>query len=110
MLKRVRFRWAYCQLQSLKRVRASTLRIVRDHLAALPKTLDEAYERMLVELSQLSEDEQRIACTALQWLVVQCEPLKINDLIEVILSSTNLCRLKDALLCERNVYFFAILF
>ncbi|KAK3618640.1 hypothetical protein LTR22_026304 [Elasticomyces elasticus] len=60
------FRWVYCQLQMLKEIKGSRPSSVQAALRALPKDLDETYERML---DKLIEDDRPYALTLLRWLV-----------------------------------------
>ncbi|KAF8461786.1 hypothetical protein DFH94DRAFT_687010, partial [Russula ochroleuca] len=71
------FRWAYCQLEFLRHCLPPSIRRVLDEL---PKTLDETYERILMEISK----EKRVyARRLLQCLAVAIRPLHIKELAEV---------------------------
>lgn len=60
----VRFRWAVCQLDYLQRLKFYR-HIINNALKTLPKTLDETYERISMEVSK---DEWPFARNALQWI------------------------------------------
>lgn len=59
-----RFRWAICQLERLQRLKCER-RIIDKALKTLPKTLDETYERILMEIPK---DEWPFTRHALQWI------------------------------------------
>jgi len=72
-----RFRWAYCQLETLSRC---PLRYISDTLDELPETLDETYERILKGIpKKMQEDAHRI----FQWIMVSSRPLGVEELAEV---------------------------
>jgi len=75
----IRFRWAACQLDSLR----SCLNVhgLRKRLASLPKDLDETYARIL---SNIDEDYRRDALKILQWLTYSARPLRLEEVAEVI--------------------------
>src|SRR5882724_7924898 len=52
----IRFRWAFCQLDILKRLH--TIPEIRLALTQLPKTLDETYERILCNIP--SENQKMV--------------------------------------------------
>ncbi|KAK9800034.1 hypothetical protein SCARD494_01827 [Seiridium cardinale] len=57
------FRWAVCQLDRLKRFREA--QAVRKALATLPKTLDETYERIFLEIP---EEDKPLVRQCLGWV------------------------------------------
>ncbi|KAM0810010.1 hypothetical protein AB5N19_10357 [Seiridium cardinale] len=57
------FRWAVCQLDRLKRFREA--QAVRKALATLPKTLDETYERIFLEIP---EEDKPLVRQCLGWI------------------------------------------
>ncbi|KAM3422606.1 hypothetical protein BST61_g95 [Cercospora zeina] len=61
------FRWAFCQLEELKKIKISTPSQVEQALRRLPSTLDETCERMLARIDEMDRREAKII---LQWLVV----------------------------------------
>ncbi len=75
----IRFRWAACQLDSLRS--CVNLHGLRKKLASLPKDLDETYDRILVSID---EDNQQDALKILQWLTYSARPLRLEELVEVI--------------------------
>jgi ankyrin repeat protein len=73
-----RFRWAFCQLETLRHCLPPT---VRRTLGELPESLDETYERVLKEIKKPNRD---YAHRLLQCLVVAVRPLKVEELAEVL--------------------------
>ena len=73
------FRWAYCQLQELKRLKSFKPKYVTQALLDLPPTLDDTYARMLTSIDEKYREE---ATTALQWLVFSFQPLTLAELAE----------------------------
>jgi ankyrin repeat protein len=72
-----RFRWAYCQLETL---RQCPLRYISSTLGELPKTLDETYERILQGIPEkMRKDAHRI----FQWIMVSSRPLCVEEVAEV---------------------------
>ena len=76
LMRRLRFRWAYCQLETLRRC---PVRKISRVLQELPKTLDETYERILQGIDEEKRDD---AHRILQWLTVSSRPLHIEELAE----------------------------
>src|ERR1700758_5372144 len=72
-----RFRWAFCQLDTLRRCMPSS---IRKALNELPPTLDETYERALQEIPK---EKQQHAHRLFQCLVVATRPLLVEELAEV---------------------------
>lgn len=73
----IRFRWAVCQLDALRKcIKPSAL---RKALASLPKTLDDTYERILCSID---EDHAEDALKVLQWLAFSNRPLKLGEVAE----------------------------
>jgi len=77
LIRRLRFRWAHCQLESLRRC---PLQRIRKVLEELPKTLDETYERTL---QGIDEEKWECAYRIFQFLTVAVRPLLIEELAEV---------------------------
>ena len=73
-----RFRWVYCQLDSLQHCFPPNL---RQFLNELPETLDETYERMLRGINKAQKDN---AHRLLQCLTVASRPLRVEELAEVL--------------------------
>ena len=73
-----RFRWAFCQLETLRHCLPPS---VRRTLGELPESLDETYERILREIKKPNRDH---ACRLLQCLVVAIRPLGVEELAEVL--------------------------
>ena len=79
-----RFRWVSCQLDSLRKcIRASA---VTATLRSLPNTLDETYERILLNISEETYEE---AISALNWLVFSKRTLSVGELAELCAINTN---------------------
>jgi hypothetical protein len=73
-----RFRWVYCQLETLRR---SAQRNLRGILEKLPKTLDETYERVLKDIN---EDNREHARRLLHCLAFAIRPLRVEELAEIL--------------------------
>jgi len=72
-----RFRWAYCQLETLSQC---PLRYISRTLEELPETLDETYERILQGIpKKMQTDAHRI----FQWIMVSSRPLRVEEVAEV---------------------------
>ena len=72
-----RFRWAICQLDTLRRCIKPTA--LRKALASLPKTLDETYEWILCNIDQEHAED---ALKVLQWLAFSARPLELQEVAE----------------------------
>ena len=72
-----RFRWVFCQLETLRRCLPPSVRRILDEL---PETLDETYERILKEIEKPNREHAR---RLLQCLVVAIRPLRVEELAEV---------------------------
>lgn len=79
-----RFRWASCQLDSLKTCRNP--RSVRRALKSLPKTLDDTYARILYNIN---EDDSQYALRILYWLSHSMRPISLAELAEAIVVDVN---------------------
>ena len=73
-----RFRWIFCQLETLRHCLPPS---VRHTLDELPESLDETYERVLREIKKPNRDHAR---RLLQCLVVAIRPLRVEELAEVL--------------------------
>jgi Ankyrin repeats (many copies)/Ankyrin repeat len=73
-----RFRWVFCQLETLRR---SSPPAIRGVLAELPRSLDETYERTLLGIEQEQRDYTH---RLLQCLTVAARPLCVEELAEVL--------------------------
>ncbi|KAK0950685.1 hypothetical protein LTR91_025479, partial [Friedmanniomyces endolithicus] len=74
------FRWVYCQLQVLKESKSSRPSSIKAALRALPKNLDETYERMR---NKITGDDRPDALTLIRWLAYVQSPLSLDELAEV---------------------------
>ena len=73
-----RFRWVFCQLETLRHCFPPNL---RQFLNELPETLDETYERMLKGINKAQKDN---AHRLLQCLAVAVRPLRVEELAELL--------------------------
>ena len=73
-----RFRWAFCQLEALRHCLTPR---VRHMLKELPETLDETYERILMNINKANRNH---AHSLLQCLTVAVRPLRVAELAEVL--------------------------
>ena len=73
-----RFRWVFCQLDTLRHCFPPNL---RQFLNELPETLDETYERMLRGINKAQKDN---AHRLLQCLAVAVRPLYVEELAELL--------------------------
>ena len=64
-----RFRWAVCQIDSLQRLKCER-KIIQTALERLPKTLDETYERIFLDVP---EEERLFVYHALRWIAYDNE-------------------------------------
>ena len=72
-----RFRWVHCQVETLRRCFPPSIRRL---LGELPKTLDETYERILLEIDG---EKQPYARRLFQCLVISIRPLRVDELAEI---------------------------
>src|SRR5579863_3770781 len=72
-----RFRWVFCQLDTLRRCFPSS---IPETLNQLPATLDETYERALQEIPK---EKMRHAHRLFQCLVAAIRPLRVEELAEI---------------------------
>ena len=73
-----RFRWVFCQLDTLQHCFPPNL---RQFLNELPETLDETYERILKGINKAQKDDAR---RLLQCLAVAVRPLLVEELAELL--------------------------
>jgi hypothetical protein len=73
-----RFRWVVCQLEVLRHCLPPSVRRI---LGGMPETLDETYERILLDIPKAN---QMYAHRLLQCLTVAARPLKVDELAEVL--------------------------
>ena len=73
-----RFRWVYCQLETLRHCLPPSVRRI---LTELPETLDATYERILQEIPKSNQEH---AHRLLQCLTVASRPLRVKELAEVL--------------------------
>ena len=73
-----RFRWVFCQLDRLRRCLSPRIRLALDEL---PETLDETYERTLLDIDK---DNWAYAHRLFQCIVVARRPLRVEELAEFL--------------------------
>jgi ankyrin repeat protein len=73
-----RFRWVFCQLETLRYCLPPSVRRTLDEL---PESLDETYERVLKEIKKPNREHAR---RLLQCLVAAIRPLRVSELAEVL--------------------------
>ena len=73
-----RFRWVFCQLETLRYCLPQS---VRRTLNELPESLDETYERVVMEIKRASQVH---AYRMLQCLAVAIRPLSVAELAELL--------------------------
>jgi len=93
-----RFRWVFCQLETLRHCLPASVRRI---LAELPETLDATYERILQEIPK---SNQVHAHRLLQCLTVAVRPLRVEELAEILAvdfnTSEGIPKLNEALRWE----------
>ncbi|KAH8979080.1 hypothetical protein EDB92DRAFT_428718 [Lactarius akahatsu] len=72
------FRWVFCQLETLRQCLPQS---VRRTLNELPESLDETYERVMMEIKKANQVH---AYRMLQCLTVAVRPLSVAELAEVL--------------------------
>ncbi|KAI9436570.1 hypothetical protein H4582DRAFT_2078189 [Lactarius indigo] len=80
------FRWVFCQLETL---RQCLPQCVRRTLNELPETLDETYERVIMEIKKTN---QALAYRLLQCLTVAARPLSVAELVELLAFDFNVAK------------------
>ena len=78
-----RFRWVYCQIETLRRCFPTSIRRALDEL---PETLDGTYEHTLQRIDKQKRD---FAYRLFQFLVVSKRPLRVEELAELFAVQTN---------------------
>ena len=74
-----RFRWTDCQLNVLRK--CLTMAGLRKALRSLPKSLDNTYSRILINID---EEYRRETYTVLQWLTFSVRPLHLVEVAEAV--------------------------
>src|SRR6266404_2310608 len=77
-MSQIRFRWVYCQLDTLRQCLPSG---VRQTLEELPESLDGTYERIMVDIRRANKAH---AYRMLQCLAVAIRPLTVAELAELL--------------------------
>jgi hypothetical protein len=74
-----RFRWVTCQLDMLRR--CTSISTIRKAMTALPKSLDETYDRLLLGIDEVHQPE---VMKILQALTVSRHPLTLEETVEIL--------------------------
>jgi hypothetical protein len=74
-----RFRWVVCQLETLRA--CLTVSELRKQLQALPKTLEDTYDRILL---RIEESHRQSTLKILQWLAFAAMPVTVEEVAEVV--------------------------
>ncbi|KAF3803100.1 hypothetical protein GCG54_00011766 [Colletotrichum gloeosporioides] len=88
------FRWVVCQIDALRRIR--NREAVRKALSRLPKTLDEAYDRIF---EQIEEEDFPYVNSAMKWL---CFEFKLHSGAAACVDMQMLVQAVDEDICEDN--------
>ncbi|EHA26164.1 hypothetical protein ASPNIDRAFT_36409 [Aspergillus niger ATCC 1015] len=88
------FQWTYLQLKQLGKCMSPEA--IRECLGALPKTLDETYDRLYEEIEENPPHDRDLALRALKWVLAAREPLSRELLLEAVrinpdVMTTELC-------------------
>lgn len=78
-ITRKRFRWVYCQLEQLAKSKSFREKNTRAALNALPSTLDETYQQILMNIAK---EDYSYASTVLKWVVYTKSPRTLRELSE----------------------------
>ncbi|KAM3414332.1 hypothetical protein BST61_g10979 [Cercospora zeina] len=73
------FRWTFCQLQEVKKLKSTKPSSITQALSALPATLDATYERIL---TAIEENVHGDALALLRWITYAQKPLTLEELVE----------------------------
>ena len=73
-----RFRWVFCQLETLRQCLPQSLRQMIDEL---PESLDSTYERVMMEIKRANQSH---AYRMLQCLTVANRPLSVAEFAEIL--------------------------
>ena len=90
-----RFHWVRCQLDAV--TKCQNLRGVKKALEALPKDLNETYERILLKILKEGEETAEAAERILRWLVGSMRPLGLLELEEAIMIESGTLELNEEL-------------
>ena len=79
----IRFHWVRCQLDTISE--CTTEKAIELALTALPKDINETYERILLKIIGEGEEIAKTAEKILMWLIGAMRPLRLMELEEAIL-------------------------
>lgn len=85
------FRYVYCQIDLLSRLR--TPRAVIEALNSLPPTLDQTYERLLDRID--GEEDRKLAREIFEMLAFSFRPLKLREICEMLQVTPGLSTLDE---------------
>jgi hypothetical protein len=74
-----RFQWVICQLDMLRR--CMSVNAIRKQMSALPKSLDETYDRILLSIDEIHQPE---VMKTLQALTVTVDVLTPEEIVEIL--------------------------
>ena len=79
---RGRFRWVKCQIDAIRPLKRP--KAIKEALQTLPKTLDETYERILMRLSNESDDNLLLLRRILAFVSFAERPMTLDELAQAI--------------------------
>src|SRR5271168_34743 len=74
-----RFQWVICQLDMLRR--CTSVSAIRKAMSALPKSLDETYDRILLGIDEIHQPE---VMKVLHALTVSVSQLTLEEIVEIL--------------------------
>ena len=74
-----RFQWVICQFDMLRR--CMSVNAIRKQMSALPKSLDETYDRILLSIDEIHQPE---VMKTLQALTVTVDVLTLEEIVEIL--------------------------
>ena len=92
----IRFRWVFCQLDTLRQCLPSSVRVT---LEELPESLDETYERIVRDIRKSNVAQ---AYRLLQCLAVAIRPLFVSELAELLAFDFNMANTAKGGIPELN--------
>ena len=90
----IRFHWVRCQLDTISE--CTTEKAIESALTALPKDINETYERILLKIIGRGEEIANTAEKILTWLVGAMRPLTLSELEEAIMIEPGLSELNTS--------------
>ena len=90
----IRFHWVRCQLDTISE--CTTEKAIELALTALPKDINETYERILLRIIGRGEEIANTAEKILTWLVGAMRPLTLSELEEAIIIEPGMVELNTS--------------